>query len=332
MKITKTKKGNFTTVVHVGTTQLGKKITKRFTAPTKKELHIVVAEYLSNNRIALESHAFSDALDRYITAREALRSPSTIRSYKSMAKALKMRYGSFAELHTDRITDRDVQVIVDDLVRREWSPKTIQNWVGLINAVLIAEKRRPTRPLVPARKQIDREIPSEGEIRMLLCLLHGHKLEIPFQLAILGLRRGEICALTLDDLNQDNVLHIHKARVRGEGGYTVIRDTPKTQASNRFIQLPEDLARRIRSQGYVTRYTLSGLSCAYTDFLRKYKFPPYRLHDCRHFYASYCHAKGVPEADILAGGGWKTSNVMKSVYRHSMARNRATAAVAGLFG
>ena len=27
-------------------------------------------------------------------------------------------------------------------------------------------------------------------------------------------------------------------------------------------------------------------------------FPPYRLHDCRYFFASYCHAEGVNEANI----------------------------------
>ena len=29
-------------------------------------------------------------------------------------------------------------------------------------------------------------------------------------------------------------------------------------------------------------------------------------------------ALGVPEADILKLGGWKSDHVMKSVYRHSM--------------
>jgi integrase len=165
---------------------------------------------------------------------------------------------------------------------------------------------------------------------MLLCLLHNHPLEIPFHLAILGLRRGEICALELSDLSDDDILHVHKSRVPIYGGGTKVNLSAKTDTSNRFVAIPHDIAEKIRGQGYVTNYSTNGLTGALRKYLRKYKFPPYRLHDCRHFFASYCHAHGVPEADILAGGGWKTANVMRSVYRHSMAKNKAGAAIMSL--
>ena len=36
------------------------------------------------------------------------------------------------------------------------------------------------------------------------------------------------------------------------------------------------------------------------------------------YFASVLSENGVPEADILALGGWETDYVMKNVYRHSM--------------
>ena len=102
---------------------------------------------------------------------------------------------------------------------------------------------------------------------------------------------------------------------------------PMVSVSIRPDRYSHDL---IRERGVPT-YHPSTLTNQFHDFLVRYKFPPYRLHDCRHFFASYCHSIGIPEADILAGGGWKTANVMKAVYRHSMARNRASAAINNLF-
>lgn len=331
MKITKTKKGLYTTVVGLGQDRSGKMRTKRFTAPSKDALLLAVASYRAEDYEAEHRpRTFEEALDAYITARESLRSASTLRGYKSVQRSIKERCAGFCGLPVPSVDDRAVQAIVDDLQKDGYTPKTIRNWVGLINSVLIAEKRSPVRVILPQRRITDREIPTEAEIRMLLCLLHGSRLEVPFNLAILSLRRSEICAITADDLDSRNILHVHKGTVQLDGGGVITKNAPKTDTSNRFIQLPADIADLIRRQGRATTYGPSALTKAYSQFLAKYKFPPYRLHDCRHFFASYCHEHGVPEADILAGGGWKTANVMKSVYRHSMARNRAGAAITSL--
>lgn len=330
MKITKTKTG-YTTTVYIGRDQNGKSHSRRFSGKTRDEVKRAVADYQSRNRIYHESHAFNDALRRYLDARDGLRSPSTLRGYKSIERTMKAQYAGFCALQTDRITDSDVQKVIDELQRTGHARKTIYNWVGLINSVLESDKAQPVKAILPEKQVVDRPIPTPGEIRMMLCLMHGHKMELPFRLALMGLRRGEICALRPEDMDRNGVLHIQRAVVALDDGGTEVKDTPKTEVSNRYVQLPPDMAAQIRSQGYVTKYTLHGLSKAFKRFLRKYGFPDYRLHDCRHFFASYAHSQGVPEADILAGGGWKTPNVMRSVYRHSMAQNKATACVTGLF-
>lgn len=327
MKITQTKTGGYTTVVSIGKDVNGKQHTKRFSSWSKDQLKRDVKDYISKHRIAAESHQFRHALERYIIARDGLRSPSTIRGYRAMQKALEDEEPDFCNLRTDDINSRNVQAVVNNMLKSGLSEKTVRNRVGLINATLTFDGAPPTKPLMPPKKVIDREIPTECEITMMLCLLHGTRLEVPFQLGLLGMRRGEICALTMDDLDKKNVLHIHKAMVMDEDGFLLINDVPKTDTSNRFIRLPDHLADQIRKQGYFTKFTINGLTDSYIYFRDKYNFPKYRFHDLRHFFVSYCHEHGIPEADILAGGGWKTPNIMRSVYRHAMAKNKATAKI-----
>lgn len=326
MKITKTKTGKYTTVISLGKDSAGKQHTKRFTAESKPELRDAVEAYKTANKVYRESHVFSDALERYIEARRPHKSPSTIRGYTSVQNTLKTQYGAFCALKTDDIRDRDVQMVVDSMRLKGKSEKTIRNEAGLINAVLVAEGFSPAKLILPAKKVQDSLIPTIGEIRMLLCLTHGTRLDIPFRLSLLSMRRSEVCALDPEDIDRDGVAHIHKAMVYTEDDVWVINDVPKTSASNRFIQLPPDLADQIRENG-ITEMTPNAYTWAFRRFLDKYKFPPYRLHDCRHFFASYCHSQNISEADILAAGGWRTANVMRRVYRHALAANSAGKAI-----
>lgn len=44
----------------------------------------------------------------------------------------------------------------------------------------------------------------------------------------------------------------------------------------------------------------------------------FRFHDLRRYSASIRHALGIPDAYIMADGGWHSDKVLKSVYRHAM--------------
>ena len=59
----------------------------------------------------------------------------------------------------------------------------------------------------------------------------------------MGLRRSEICALKIDDLEGD-VLCVHRAAVYNEDGEVVNKEYPKTPGSFRYIRLPETLAKK----------------------------------------------------------------------------------------
>lgn len=140
--------------------------------------------------------------------------------------------------------------------------------------------------------------------------------EIPITLACYGMRRSEICALKPEDIDGD-IVHISKAMVQNEKKEWIVKTT-KTTESTRSIIIPEELANKIRSHGYVYK----GHPGMITKHLEKVEdrlgIPRFSLHKLRHYFASQMSAIGVPEADILKMGGWRTDGVMKSVYRHAM--------------
>ena len=153
---------------------------------------------------------------------------------------------------------------------------------------------------------------------------------IPIRLACLGLRNSEICALTIFDLKDDR-LTINKACVRSENGY-VIKDVPKTDASNRIIVLPHDLAEDIREQGFIYKGYPQQIDKHLRRVQKRLNIPSFGIHRLRHFFASYAHdTLKLSDATIQALGGWNTDNVMKSTYRHAMNENEVKEQIASNF-
>lgn len=135
-------------------------------------------------------------------------------------------------------------------------------------------------------------------------------------MACYGMRRSEICALTVEDIDGD-VVHINKAMVQDENNKWVVK-VNKTTESTRDIVIPMELADKIRKQGFVYQGHPNHISRNLEKIEDKLGIPHFSLHKLRHYFASEMSALGVPEADILKLGGWQSDHVMKSVYRHSM--------------
>ena len=135
-------------------------------------------------------------------------------------------------------------------------------------------------------------------------------------MSIYGLRRSEVCALTVEDLS-GNVLTINKALVEDSDRKWVIKST-KTEDSARQIIISDYLANLIRQQGYI----YNGSAGQIWEYLRtvqdKLGIPRFPLHKMRHFYASYLHDLGYSPKQIQDSGGWKTSKIMETVYQHAL--------------
>lgn len=281
--------------------------------PTQKEAMLAMADELQKVQKKHESLDFKAAAEEYIAAKRNVLSPTTIKGYNS---AIKNISENFSAINIYDITALDIQTEINRLAKGH-SPKTVRNYHGFISAVLgtFCPNLKICTTL-PQKVKKEPYIPSDEDVRQILACAKDTEYEVPIILACYGLRRSEICALTLDDIDGD-VVKICKAKVLGENEKWVTKTT-KTVSSTREIIIPINIADKIRQQGYIYKGHPNGV----TKFMKrtedKLGIPNFTLHKLRHYFASKMSSMNVPEADIMRMGGWETDHVMKSVYRHSM--------------
>lgn len=277
------------------------------------ELMVLFAEKIKEEKIPSKG-SFEFCAKEYIKDRENILSPSTIRTYN---------------IHLNRLSDEfkslDIKAIAQEDVSREinkaytkLSAKTVKTLHGFVASVLGAYRPELTlHTKLPTEKRKDEYEPNSKDIKKILDAAKGTRYSIPFQLGVLGLRRGEICSLTLDDL-KGNKLTIHRNYVYNSDGEWEIKETPKTESSNRTIILPDCLVDEIKEAGCIFDGHPNALNKAIHRIQKKLKIQEFKFHALRSYFASYCHAQGIPDVDIMMMGGWASDSVMKSVYRKSM--------------
>lgn len=282
--------------------------------PTQKEAVQAIAKELE--KVQGKQHqalTFNAAAERYIESKINVLSPSTIRGYNAIIRQLP---NVFLNESIYDITALDVQKEINRF-SKDHSPKSVSNHHGFISAVLgmFCPNLRLNTTLPQKVKNIP-YIPSSEDVKRILECAKGTQFEVPIILACYGMRRSEICALSLTDIDGD-VVHINKAMVQNENKKWIIKTT-KTTTSTREIIIPTIIADKIRKQGYVYKGHPNSITCYLTKAQVSLGIPHFSLHKLRHYFASQMSSIGIPEADILKLGGWETDRVMKSVYRHSM--------------
>lgn len=281
--------------------------------PSQKDAIQLMAAELDKIQGKFEKMTFGAAAEEYIASKRNVLSPTTIRSYGTITKMLSTEFSS---MNINDITVRDVQIEINRLTKGR-SPKTIRNYHGFISSVLgVFCPHLKLNTTLPQKIKNKPYIPTDDDIKKILEYAKDSEYEIAIILACYGMRRSEICALTLDDINGD-VITINKALVMDENKQWVIKTT-KTTASTREIIVPMKIADQIRKKGYVYKRSPNSI----TEYLEKAEadlgIPHFSLHKLRHYFASKLSAMNVPEADIIKFGGWETDYVMKGVYRHAM--------------
>ena len=281
-----------------------------FTHADKKTALRMAAEFADEHRRRIENPTLSEALRDYIRDNEERLSPSTIRSYEGMFRMILERTPKIAGKRVSALTEQDIL----NIVRPLRTLKTKRNYINFIHA---ATGKGVNRKLYgTASKRV--HVPTELEVLGLLQLFRNTDLEVPIMLAAYGgLRRGEICALKMSDIDGDFV-HVSKAVVRDPQGAWVTKE-PKTPSSIRTVLLPRFVIDRIREQGYITHMLPSNVSNRFWKRQRNLGIRPYCFHSLRHFHASYLHAIGIPDAYVQKRGGWSSAATLQNVYRHALA-------------
>lgn len=176
----------------------------------------------------------------------------------------------------------------------------------------------------PSPEEFEPKVYTEDEYNLLLDKLRGHRLEIVALLAgMCGLRRGEILALTWEDIDLKNrIIKITKNTVPTSKG--TVTKKPKTKKSERIVVIPSEIIpdlKRLRGIGKVitkldgTDYNPGSLSREFKDFLEKNGLRHIRLHDLRHFNATMMLKYGVSEREAQERMGHSNPTMTKK-YQH----------------
>lgn len=282
--------------------------------PSKKEAAILIVE-LYNKPITSTSKSMTvdAAYQVYIDIKSNVLSPATIRGYETLHNSMPE---DFKKMNVFDVSNITVQKVINDFSKTH-APKTTKNLHSLIYSILV--NVRPDLVLnttLPQSIRKNEYIPSNDDIENVLKMAKGTEYEIPLQLATFGVRRSEVLALTIKDL-EGNKIRINKGTVRTKDNKWIVKKTPKTVESNRVVVVSDYVADLIRERGYIYK--------GYPEMIRKklYQYqnalgiPNFSLHKMRHYFASVTHEMGFSDADIMQMGGWKTDHIMKSVYRHA---------------
>jgi integrase len=280
--------------------------------PTQKEIQ---KELERRNVFANANHEFTFkvAAEEYMQSKKNVLSTTTIKNYNSILKNLS---DTFKNKKVDTITAMDVQREINDYSATR-SPKSVKNASGFIAVVLSMyspDLRLKTK--LPQNIPHEEYIPSKEDIEKVLKYAEGTDYELILKLACFGFRKGEMLAITPDDVKDDIVTVSKSLAVTDDGSYDV--KTTKTESGIRQVRIGKELANKIKEQGYV----YNGFPGNVLRFLHKAQdavgVPRFKLHAFRHYYVSMCHAMGIPDVYIIKSIGHRTDTTLKRVYRHEI--------------
>ena len=323
-KAKRNKNGTWTMRAYDYTDEEGKRHYKRFTKDTKAELELAVATWKNRERPkpGEKTLTVGDAVDRYIDMCQVL-SPTTLRSYKVIRREA---FPHLMNMLVCNLNEQQVQAAINTEALRTTphgriSPKTVSNEWGLISSSLWHICRVKYDVRLPKKHKKIKDYPDPAEV---FEIIRGTNIELPCMLALwLSFTMSEVRGLKWEDISGD-MITINRVMV-DIGTLPTVKDTAKTEARIRRHRIPPYIKQLLdkadHSSEYIVPLTRSQLHGRFTRLCKKNGLD-LTFHDLRHLNASVMLALNVPEKYAMERGGWKTPNVMKSVYQHTFSRQR----------
>ena len=264
-----------------------------------------------------------DAIDRYIDAKRGTSSPATIANYLAYRKVC---YSKIEAVPITEVTTEILQSWVSDISGGH-SASTVAVRAELLKSALAMFL--PEKVFRIKLKQVadaERYVPTDSDVSEIIKYLRIRKVDLyrPVILAAFGtLRRSEICALTIDDI-QGNVVSVTKAYVKDEYGEWIVKE-PKSISSRRKVALPQsavDMLLEGLDGERIFPHTPDFLTVRWNHYMKKIEeevgIPYFRFHDFRVYSVSIRHAIGIPDKYISQASGHGSLAVMRKVYEKTL--------------
>ena len=309
----------------------GKRTSKTFDhEPTKKEIKELLTDRILDST-NLPELTLEKAFKVYISDKSDILSPTTISGYipafDRLSPIIKIK----------KLKDIDSTLLQREIntLAKTYSWKSLKHSVSIVKAVLrYFDPNVTIRVTLPKKPKSEPYIPKEHEIQAILNEVKGTRYDIPIKLACYGLRVGEICALTPQDITltpNGASVTVSKAKLKARNGKWVVK-LPKTTESNRTVPIDRDLAEQILEEGRVyDGYPTSISNHLYTieDRLGLERFS---IHKFRHYFCSKCIDLGIDFMTIKKLGGWTSLQTIENIYAHVMNQDKKNATITNAIG
>lgn len=265
-----------------------------------------------------ERITLGEAVDRYIDVRTNVRSPSTIRGYRSIRNN---RFKDTMPRYLDEINDDEWK----EICNREaaiCAPKTLKNaWGFVSSAIKEATKKKIDDVNLAQVPKTDLPFLEPEQLGPFINAILGTTSEIPGLLALSSLRRSEIKALRWENIDlEKKIIHVHGAAVVGEQGL-VQRKQNKNDTSYRTVPILMDELYDLLAKGKESNTGLI-VTCHPNTILKRleriYKqneLPNVGVHGLRRSFVSLAYHLGIDEDLTMEIGGWNDSKIMREHYK-----------------
>lgn len=262
---------------------------------------------------------FSEALERYIRDREAILSPPSIRKYKGMQKN---HFLEINDIVLSEITQDDVQDMVNRMIKQGYSSKTITEVTSMVSTIQKKYNLRTfSNTVKPKKKRKKKKLaPTNAQVIKLLQSTKGTEMYLPIMIsAYCGLRRGEVAALEVEDIDREKkILHVHKNMVDCSGGGWIVKE-PKTEDGDRYVPVPQCVIDILPPSGRITQLHPGKITSRFEHIAKHCNLPDgVTFHSLRHYTTSIKLMLGENDLVIRKEMGWskKDFQEMIEIYGH----------------
>ena len=308
-----------------------KKVYISITGSSAAEVNRKISEYKLNKNTQKKPDDMTlyEAIDKYISASDAVLSPSTITGYRVIQRNA---FRTIMHLKLSKIDREVLKEAVNEESKRitkkrkaPISPKTVCNEYGLIVTVLDTYAPGIETDVTLPQKTITQNEISTPDV--IFQMVKGTSIELPVLLAMwLSFTASEIIGLRKSkSISSDgNYITIKDVIVTDEHGNQVVKNKGKQPLRHRTLRIPpyiKELIDKVPTDQIVP-LTVPALSKRWSRLVARSGIPKMTFHDLRHVNASVMALLMIPDKYAQDRGGWKTDSIMKSVYQQSFSQER----------